>query len=231
MRTHSTLLLIGVLGIQLATPVSAANLALADLTPGDLVITEFLANPVGVADTEGEYFEILNRTTSTVDLAGLVVRDDGSNTFTVDALSLAPGGFGVLGNGDGAALGLTVDHIYGSSMSLTNSADEIVLVGEGDATLFRLAYADGDAFGAGVASELGVARAGLTVTSDGDYTAATSALLLGNLGSPGAAGGTTIPTVPLPGAAWLLFSGLAWLGSIRQRMNRRPVMNCAGSAG
>lgn len=221
MRSTTTLLLLATLSAALPLQTEAETLSLADLAPGDLAITEYLANPVGVADSEGEYFEILNTRGAAVDLAGMVVRDDGSNAFTVDALILPPGAFGILGNGNGADLGLAVDYVYGSAMSLTNGADEIVLIGAGDQTLFRLSYTDGDGFGAGVAAELDLLSPGLVTTVDGDYIAATSPLLLDNLGSPGAPGGTRVPTVPLPGAAWLLATGFAWLACIGQRRRHR----------
>lgn len=218
MRSATTrFLLTATCGLALSTT-NAASLTVADLEPGDLAITEFLANPVGVADSDAEYFEILNRRGSAVDLSGLIVRDDGSNSFTVSALTLDAGAFGVFSNGDGAAIGINVDYMYGSAMSLTNAADEIVLTGPGDEELFRLAYTDGDIHGAGVANELATLTQGLDAAADADYRAATQPLLLGNLGSPGAAGGTSLPAVPLPGAAWLLVSALAWLAAIRRRL-------------
>jgi len=216
MQTAITLILAATCSLVLSTA-SAASLTVADLSPGDLAITEFLANPVGVADSDAEYFEILNRRGAAVDLSGLVVRDDGSNSFTVTALTLDAGAFGVFSNGDGSALGLSVDYVYGSAMSLTNAADEIMLAGAGDLELFRLAYSDGDVYGAGVANELTTLTPGLSAAAEVDYRAATAPLLLGNLGSPGAAGGTSLPAVPLPGAAWLLGSALACLAAMRRR--------------
>lgn len=223
MRSSTTLLLLAAVFASALPTTNAAILTVADLTPGDLAITEFLANPAGVADGEAEYFEIFNRRNSAVDLTGLVVRDDGSNSFTVRALTLGAGAFGVFSNGDGTALGVNVDYVYGSAMSLTNAADEIVLTGAGDQELFRLAYADGDAYGAGIANELATLIPGLSTATETDYRAATQALLLGNLGSPGTPGGTSVPAVPLPGAAWLLASALAWLAALRRRLPATTV--------
>lgn len=221
MRSSITLFLFAAAFGSALPIVNAASLTVADLSPGDLAITEFLANPVGVADNEAEYFEIYNRRNAAVDLAGLVVRDDGSNSFTVSALTLGAGAFGVFGSADGSALGVSVDYVYGSAMSLTNTADEIVLAGAGDQELFRLAYTDGDAYGAGIANELATLNPGLSTAAETDYRAATQALLLGNLGSPGAAGGTSLPTVPLPGAAWLFGTALVGLAGLRRRLHRR----------
>jgi len=223
MRCSTSLPMLTALCGSVLPTAQAAILTLDDLSPGDLAITEYLANPAGVADSEGEYFEVFNHRNSAVDLSGLVVRDDGSNRFTVGALTVDAGAFGVFGNGDGSALGLQVDYVYGASMSLTNAADEIVLAGAGDQELFRLAYTDGDVYGAGVANELAALLPGLTSAVDADYRAASQPLLLGNLGSPGTAGSTSLPAVPLPGAAWLLASALAWLAGIRRRLQSLPA--------
>jgi hypothetical protein len=221
--THKSLLL-GMFACTHYLAAEAAVLTVADLAPGDLVITEYLANPLGVSDTEGEYFEIYNRRSEAVDLSGLLIRDDGSNQFSVGALLVGAGAFAVFSNGDGTGLGITVDYNYSTGMSLTNTSDEIVLVGAGDLQLFRAVYTDGDAFGAGIAHELAMLSPGLTQATGPaagtDYQAASAALLQGNLGSPGTAGGTALPAVPLPGAGWLLGSGLAWLGAARRPLRR-----------
>jgi hypothetical protein len=221
MRSIHTTLLLGIVACGPCLTAHSAALSVAELVPGDLAITEYLANPAGVADTAGEYFEIYNRRNTAVDLAGLVVRDDGSNQFSIDGLLIGPGAFAVLGNGDGSALGFTVDYNYGTAMSLTNSSDEIVLVGANDVELFRVGYTDGDAFGVGVAHELALLHPELWLAAGpaagSDFQAATAALLLDNFGSPGTAGGTQLATVPVPGAGWLLGSGLAWLGWARRR--------------
>ncbi len=203
---------------------SASPLTLADLRPGDLQVTEYLADPIGVSDAQGEYFEILNLRDQAVDLEGLAVRDDGSNQFTVSGVSIAAGGFAVFASNDGSDLGFSPDFVYGARMSLTNTDDEIVLIGAGDVPLYTLRYTDGDAFGDGIAHELRIAMRGLTDSSGptlgDDFVAADNALALGNFGSPGFAGNTRIDVsaVPLPPALWLFGSGLvATLGRIRIR--------------
>lgn len=206
---------------------AAATLTLDDLLPGDLQVTEYLANPLGVADTAGEYFEIHNTRGEPVDAAGLLVRDDGSNNFVVAALTIAPGGFAVLANSGGSDLGIAVDYDYGAGMSLTNTADEIVLEDGTGRQLFGVAWLDGDAFGAGVAHELRQVDPARTTALGpglgGDFMAAVAALPLGNFGSPGTAGGTALAagTVPLPGSAWLLATALGLLA--RWRGGRPPA--------
>ncbi len=92
-----------------------------------VIITEIMANPAALPDSEGEYFEIVNDGTAAVDLAGLEISDLGSDSFTVDeSFIVAPGEHAVFGKSELAALG-TGDFVYGSAMSLTNSADAIIL--------------------------------------------------------------------------------------------------------
>ena len=104
-----------------------------------LVITEIMANPSALPDSEGEYFEIFNDGTAAIDLAGLEITDLGSDSFTVDEnFVVAPGEHVVFGKSELAALG-AADLVYGSAMSLTNSADAIVL-SRNNTVLDRMAY-------------------------------------------------------------------------------------------
>ncbi len=213
-----------------AVDIPAATIQVDQLNPYDLIITEYLADPLGVSDAEAEYFEIFNTRDDTVDLTGLIVQDDGSNSFTVTALSIAPRSFAVLSNGDGTALGFAVDYIYGGSMSLTNADDEVSLL-RPDATLIhKLAYTDGDFFGDGVAHELAAVGSATPLIVNGpaagtDFVAGSAPLLLGNFGSPGAAGNTLIgaPVVPLPPAIWLFATALALLLRLRRTIQPLPA--------
>ena len=226
----TSILLLG--GWLTGLPVSAATIGIGQLAPGDLQITEYLANPAGIADTTGEYFEIFNARSDDVDLDGLVVRDQGSNQFSVTGLVVPARSFAVLSNGDGNALGFTADFIYGNAMSLTNTADEILLESPDSGILFSLAWQDGDLFGVGVAHELRQLLSGrATAMGAGlgdDFIAATGILPQGNLGSPGAAGNTvlTAQVVPVPAAAWLFGSALGLLLGQRRSGQRRGTLDC-----
>jgi hypothetical protein len=210
--------------ILLSSGASAAILNTATLTPNSLVITEYLANPIGVSDSEGEYFEIFNTTNSDIDLSDLIIRDDGSNSFTVSGLMIAAGSFSIFSNFDGVSLGFTPDYIYAGSMSLTNTDDEIGLFRPDDTLINKVSYSDGDFFGDGIAHELDKLNRNTPSSLFGpglgsDYVAAVSALSLGNFGSPGGAGGTSInlAPVPVPAAVWMFGSALSILGWIRRR--------------
>lgn len=213
---------------SIGTQGAAATLTVADLAPNDLMISEYLANPVGVADADGEYFEIFNATTGPVDLTGLIVRDDGSNSFTIASLMLASLDFAVLASTDGALLGFTADYVYGTGMALTNTDDEIGLYRPDGVLIHKLIYDDGDAFGAGIAHELRILDPDTPTivrgpTSGSDFIAADGMLPFDNFGSPGFAGNTQVgyAAVPLPAGIWLLASGLGACAWARRRAGRR----------
>jgi hypothetical protein len=207
--------------VNATTVLQAGNLA-----PNSLVITEYLANPVGVSDTQAEYFEIFNTMESAIDLTDLIVRDDGSNEFTISGLLIQARSFAVLSSATGSAIGLEPDYIYGSSMSLTNSDDEIGLFRPDGSLIHKLMYSDGDFFGNGVAHELAILDPETPLfvfgpSSGADFIASLGELPLGNFGTPGRAGRTTInlpeTIVPVPAAIWMFSTALSMLGWLRRR--------------
>jgi hypothetical protein len=183
----------------------------APLVSGNLVISEVMANPSAVLDANGEWFELFNPTGSSIDLDGLVLRDDGVDFHTISGtLNIASGGYLVLGiNGNsGSNGGYVADYVY-SDFLLANSADEIVIsevIDEVETEIARLDYTFGF-----VTS--GASRQLPSVTSppftEGDYILATTVYGDGDLGTPGA-------PVPEPSTVLLFASGLAAL-AIRRR--------------
>ncbi|MEM6676001.1 MAG: lamin tail domain-containing protein [Planctomycetota bacterium] len=115
---------------------------------GDVIVTEFMKDPAAVSDVRGEWVEVLNRTSATIDLAGWTLRDDGSNntvlTHPSGSIPVAPGAFAVLAReGDPTQNGgVDVDAVY-SGFSLNNGADQIVLEAPGGFIVDRVAYGDG----------------------------------------------------------------------------------------
>lgn len=73
--------------------------------PGQLVITEFMADPSAVADGAGEWFEVL--ATAEVDLNGVQAANEGTGNATVtavDCLRLLPGQYALFAHGTDAAI-------------------------------------------------------------------------------------------------------------------------------
>jgi hypothetical protein len=101
-------------------------------------------------DSAGEWFEVLNVSNDSVELDGLVIQDDGSNSYTVQgSLVVEPGSYVVLG-----AANEWVDHVY-SGFVLSNSDDEIELLFAG-VSIDRFVYDSGfsDSYGPGQAMGL-----------------------------------------------------------------------------
>ena len=51
--------------------------------PANIVITEIMQNPDDVGDNDGEWFEIYNAGTETVDLEGWTISDLGTNSHVI----------------------------------------------------------------------------------------------------------------------------------------------------
>ena len=195
----------------------SSNAAFAAIAPGDLTITEVMANPASVSDTRGEWFEIYNSSSMALDLEGLSLRDEGSNQHTIAGpLIIGAGNYLVLGRNADSSVngGYSADYQY-SNFTLSNSSDQIILE-FGGVVIDRVSYNDSSIFGiAGVSAEL--TSNGFAPTPD------TFAYGDGDIGTPGSAGSDPAVVeanpspVPLPGSGWLMASGLCGLFTARRR--------------
>jgi len=100
----------------------------------NIVITEIMVNPAAVSDSYGEWFEIYNNDTISIDLAGWRIADSEDDLHEIQTVSIEfyinPGDYLVLGrNVDNTVNGgYTADYGY-SSFQLSNiEDDEIFLV-------------------------------------------------------------------------------------------------------
>ena len=182
-----------------------------------LYISEVMANPSAVSDTNGEWFELYNPLAVAVDLDGVVISDAGSNSHTISSggsLLIQPGDFFVLGrNGDSASNGgYAADYVF-SNFSLGNSSDQIILTDPFGEQL-RLDYSSGFV-AAGASTEL----TGLPMAT-ANYAPATLDYGDGDLGTPGFSNYSYESTspVPLPAGIGLFGSGIAaMLGLVGRR--------------
>ena len=183
---------------------------------GDLLITEVMANPAALSDTRGEWFELHNPTDREFNLRGFSLGDDGAKRHSFDTdLLILPGEFLTLARSSNP--GFTADYVY-DNFILSNSGDEIVLR-DGLIELLRLDYGSGFAT-AGRSRELLQLP---MLASNYGLTLASLSYGLGDIGTPGSAGGALPPpsAVPLPAAAWLFITGiLAMLSPSALRFNR-----------
>jgi hypothetical protein len=182
---------------------------------GDLLISEVMANPSAVSDTNGEWFELFNTSANSIDINGLTISDDGSNSHQINngaSLFIASGSYFVLGRNSHITDngGYTADYVY-TNFTLGNSADQIVLSNASN-EVARLNYT-GLPFGvSGISSEL---INQLLSPSESSYQASQNNQYgLGDIGTPGHRGSFELisaTTVPIPGAVWLFASALLML--------------------
>lgn len=121
------------------------------LNPGEVVVTEFMKDPSHVSDSTGEWVEVHNPTSQSVDIEGWSLSDLGSDFTILDnsglGIVIPPGGYLVLGksidpvqNGD-----VPVDIVY-TGFTLSNGDDEIVLARPNGVVVDAVAYDDGVTF-------------------------------------------------------------------------------------
>ena len=182
---------------------------------GNLLISEVMANPSAVSDSNGEWFEVFNASANTIDLNGITISDNGTNAHLISAstsLLLSPGEYFVLGgNGESAVNGGYIANYVYSNFNLANLNDQIVLLDD-TIEIARLEYSELPFGSAGISTEL--IRQMLNL-SQADYQTTPSNQLFqygdGDFGTPGFAGSVPLipdSPVPIPGTIWLFGSAL-----------------------
>ena len=172
-----------------------------DVGPGDLVISEVMADPSG-SETDREWFEVYNTTGDAIDLDGLTFSDDGVDAFTVNnggPLLIASGGYLVFGRNPSAAAngGVAVDYVY-TGMALANSTDELV-ISAGAVEVDRVVYDAGATFPRTPGRAISLDPLALDATTNdagGSWCAATSLLSGGDFGTPGQENDSCQDTTP-----------------------------------
>ncbi|MEP7264524.1 MAG: lamin tail domain-containing protein [Bacteroidota bacterium] len=99
--------------------------------PGDLLITEFMADPVAVTDANGEWIEIYNTSNISIDIAGFYLSDGGADTIQIVSavpLMIPPGGYFVLGQNSDITIngGVSVNYVFGG-FTVNNATSSIIL--------------------------------------------------------------------------------------------------------
>lgn len=187
--------------------------------PGDLVITEIMQNPQKVSDANGEWFEIYNASDNTVDLQGFTIKDNGSNSFTIDtSVVIASGGYVVFGRNATTSTngGITVNYEY-SGFYLTNGSDAIILM-NGTTEIDRVEYDDGATFPdpTGASMSLAPCKFAEDNNSGLNWCEATSQYNDIDYGTPGATNDLCSvicePSPPVPEWSTILLMSLGLLG-------------------
>jgi len=101
-----------------------------DIGYGDLLITEIMYNPAAISDTEGEWIEVYNNTASAIDINQVAILKGAELQHIIsESIVIDPNHYIVLARNVNATT--SASYIYGSALSLTNTADEIVLANFG----------------------------------------------------------------------------------------------------
>lgn len=97
-----------------------------------LIITEIMANPKAVADSDGEWFEVYNPSDQVVDLTGYALKDEGKDKHVIGPLPVQPKSYIVLCRNSNLSEngGVTCSYQY-DHFSLSNEEDEIIFEKEG----------------------------------------------------------------------------------------------------
>jgi len=98
-----------------------------------LAVTEFMANPKAVSDTEGEWIELFNPGSQPVDINGWTLRDKDTDIHVINAggpLRVPVTGYLLIGRSTDKLLngGVNVLYAYHQDFQLANTNDEVELV-------------------------------------------------------------------------------------------------------
>lgn len=162
----------------------------ADLLPGDLVITELFVNPSGNAEGPLEWAEVYNPGETAIDLLGLELADLGTDRFTVpSSLIVEPGAYVVLGGSvDPVANGGAPVALAWTGIQLGNGDDELILRAAG-VDVDAVAWDDGLTFPDPSGRSISLSD-GLDAATNDDGAAWCEAVstfgTLGDFGTPGA---------------------------------------------
>jgi len=159
---------------------------------GDLLITEIMANPTALSDTEGEWFEIYNNSDESIDLQNLILGRDDANRHTItDPIVLLPGSYAVFERNDTASTA-PLSYTYGSALLLPNTGAVLSIFNEGTETepgplIFSVDYGGAnfpEGSGASICLNPNQLNAPDAILG-GSWCISTSSFNTGDLGTPG----------------------------------------------
>ena len=115
---------------------------------GEVITTEFMRDPSGIVDGDGEWIEVHNTTGSPIDIEGWYLADDDTDFHEIDTggsgLIVPAGGYAVLGaNADAGVSGVSMDYEWSGfflSNSTSSGGDEIRLLDPVGFEVDRLKY-------------------------------------------------------------------------------------------
>lgn len=163
-------------------PVIEPALSAAATSP-QLVINELLPNPAAVADNVGEWFEVHNAGTTSINLLNWRIVS-GPETHTIaSSVTVAAGGYAVLARNGSSSKngGVTVQYVYGTGITLANSTDWLALRDPAGATVDSVAWGTAPS---GTARGVRDPSADNANVDGGNWSAQTSTFGKGDRGTP-----------------------------------------------
>ncbi len=166
-------------------------------SPFRVIITEIMANPSAVSDPNGEWFEIYNNDTMSINLSDWQIADRDNDLHTIfppqDQFFISPGEYMVFSRNADSTIngGYSADYEY-SSFQLANSDDEIKII-DGDGLIVdEVEYNSSFPFSSGASMYL----RNIDFDNNVDTSWAMSEMEygLGDLGTPGRAWDDSLST-------------------------------------
>lgn len=177
-----------------------SHLVNAKAANDQIVITEIMQNPNAVADATGEWFEVFNAGTATANLNGWTIKDNGSDSHTINNdVIIPPGSYAVLGiNADTAVNGgVTLAYQY-SGIALANGDDEVILVRPDNSIADEVHYDGGSQFPDPTGASMELSSAASDNNVGANWATATETMANGDKGTPGSGPDLAPPTAADP---------------------------------
>jgi len=159
---------------------------------GKVIITEFMANPNAVQDTDGEWIELFNMGSQPVDINGWTLRDDGSDGHVIKAsgpLVVPVSGYLLLGRTTDKLKNGGVNVLYAyADFFLANTEDEVVLQNASGMVVDSFTYSAAKGFVIPDGASLSVKHPGVDKNVAGNWCAELNLWpgSKGDKGTPGA---------------------------------------------
>ena len=166
--------------------------AINDVNPGDVIITEIMVDPSAVTDGNGEWFELFNSRSETIDIRGWKIEDESGKTHSIpdtDPILIPAGQYFVLGNNGDASSngGISIAHEY-TALTLNNGGDTLIVFDVNGEEIDRVDYGI-SSFSVSAGASLNLDSNHFDFTSNDDGThwcSSTTSIGTGlDLGTPG----------------------------------------------
>ena len=176
--------------VEIVTINDSQNPPAGGISPGDLLITEIMYDPVSLVDTEGEWFEIYNNSNSSIDLDQLVIWKNETEHHIIDGPFVVEAHqFAVMARTVTAFAGTS--YVYGTSISLNNTGAVLSIRnygtdGTNGSVIFSLDYAAAE-FPNGTGASICLSPLLMNynqATSGSSWCVSTSSYSTGDLGTP-----------------------------------------------